>query len=73
MEVLSIFDGVTVKCNVCGIEHIVNEVSGNNLEWKDKGGWVGSYDAAHGYFESKESDAECPDCQKLNYYECEKK
>jgi len=61
--VVRIADGVEVCCRWCGKEHTVRGYTGNNLRWEDAEGWIGSYDVAHGPFESTQSNACCPECQ----------
>jgi len=60
MKTIRIADGVRVKCYECGKYHIVHDMTGNNIGWEDSAGWSGSYDCAHGFFESCKAFSLCP-------------
>lgn len=65
MKVLCIADGVRVKCKECKKYHTVKGYKGDKLRWEDSIGWSGSWDTAHGCFDSTKANTLCPDCTKL--------
>jgi len=66
MNVLTLSDGVQVRCHFCGETHQIEGYQGNNIHWEDANGWSGSFDVAHAAFDSKrEAYSICPTCLSL--------
>jgi len=60
MKVTRITNGIKVRCVECKKYHTVRGYYGNNQGWHDDSGWSGTYDVAHGFFESCHAHSLCP-------------